>query len=42
MESQPQNPEFRIHPLYDLILYVPSTILQLCRDRSSWVEPELS
>ena len=27
---------------YDLILYVPSTIFQLCRDRSSWVEPVLS
>ena len=26
----------------DLILYVPSTILQLCRGRSSWVEPVLS
>ena len=25
-----------------LILYVPSTILQLCRDQSSWVEPVLS
>ena len=28
--------------LFDLILYVPSTIVQLYRDRSSWVEPELS
>ena len=28
--------------LFDLILYVPSTIFQLCRDRSSWVEPVLS
>ena len=27
---------------FDLILYVPSTILQLCRDGSSWVEPVLS
>ena len=25
--------------LFDLILYVPSTIFQLNRDRSSWVEP---
>ena len=25
--------------LFDLILYVPSTIFQLCRDVSSWVEP---
>ena len=28
--------------LFDLILYVPSTIFQLYRDGSSWVEPELS
>ena len=28
--------------LSDLVLYVPSTIFQLCRDRSSWVEPVLS
>ena len=30
--------------LFDLILYVPSTVFQLCtcRDRSSWVEPVLS
>ena len=28
--------------LFDLILYVPSTIFQLNRDGSSWVEPELS
>ena len=27
---------------FDLILYVPSTIFQLYRDRSSWVEPVLS
>ena len=25
--------------LFDLILYIPSTIFQLCRDGSSWVEP---
>ena len=25
--------------LFDLFLYVPSTIFQLYRDRSSWVEP---
>ena len=25
--------------LFDLILYVPSTIFQLNRERSSWVEP---
>ena len=28
--------------LFDLILYVPSTIFQLYRDGSSWVEPLLS
>ena len=28
--------------LFDLILYVPSTIFQLNRDRSFWVEPVLS
>ena len=28
--------------LFDLILYVPSTILQLYRDGSSWVGPVLS
>ena len=28
--------------LVDLILYVPSTIFQLCRDGCSWVEPVLS
>ena len=28
--------------LLDLILFVPSTIFQLNRDRSSWVEPVLS
>ena len=28
--------------LFDLILYFPSTIFQLYRDGSSWVEPVLS
>ena len=28
--------------LFDLILYVPSTIFQLYRDGSFWVEPVLS
>ena len=28
--------------LFDLILYVPSTIFQLYRDGSTWVEPVLS
>ena len=27
--------------LFDVILYVPSTFFQLCRDGSSWVETEL-
>ena len=31
-----------VDDLFDLILYVPSTIFELCRDRSSWVEPVLS
>ena len=33
---------FSINVLFDLILYVPSTIFQLNRDGSSWVEPVLS
>ena len=28
--------------LFDLTSYVPSTIVQLCRDGSSWVEPVIS
>ena len=28
--------------LFDLILYAPSTIFQLCWDESSWIEPVLS
>ena len=32
----------RVNRLLDSILYVPSTIFQLCKDRSSWVEPVLS
>ena len=31
-----------VDSLLDLILYVPSTIFQLYRDESSWVEPVLS
>ena len=30
-----------IFVLFDLILYVPSTIFKLYRDGSSWVEPVL-
>ena len=32
----------KVIDLFDLILYVPSTIFQLNRDGSSWVEPVLS
>ena len=34
----------KVHLLrgFDLILYVPLTIFQLCRDGFSWVEPVLS
>ena len=35
-------PKYLFTYLFDLILYVPSTIFQLCRDGSSWVEPVLS
>ena len=34
--------ESTLFVLFDLILYVPSTICQLNRDGSSWVEPVLS
>ena len=33
---------FNLFILFDLILHVPSTIFQLNRDGSSWVEPVLS
>ena len=33
---------FVLFCLFDLILYIPSTIFQLYRDGSSWVEPVLS
>ena len=32
----------KLFRLFDLILYIPSTIFQLNRDGSSWVEPVLS
>ena len=35
-------PERTLKILFDLILYVSSTIFQLNRDGSSWVEPLLS
>ena len=39
----PQNLDFTTKiVMFNLILYVPSTIFQLNRDRSSWVEPVLS
>ena len=34
--------DFLLFVLFDLILYVPSTIFQLTKDGSSWVEPVLS
>ena len=34
--------ECNLFCLFNLILYIPSTILQLNRDGSSWVEPVLS
>ena len=34
--------DFFVFCLFDLILYVPSTIFQLNRDGSSWIEPVLS
>ena len=37
-----KTPPARSLDLFDLILYVPSTIFQLNRDGSSWVEPVLS
>ena len=40
LEGQPRGYDMMI--LFDLILYVPSTIFQLNRDRSSGVEPVLS
>ena len=39
--SQPSVYNYRLF-LFDLILYVPSTIFQLNRDGSSWVKPALS
>ena len=41
IESPAKNVQF-VCFLFDLILYVPSTIFQLYRDGSSWVEPVLS
>ena len=34
--------QFKTICLFDLILYIPSTIFQLNREGSSWVEPVLS
>ena len=33
--------DMNLFVLFDLILYIPSTIFQLCRDGFSWVEPVL-
>ena len=40
--SRSLNTRYKGNILFDLIIYVPSTIFQLNRDRSSWVEPVLS
>ena len=40
--TAPENMVLSRLILFDLILYVPSTIFQLNRDGSSWVEPVLS
>ena len=40
--SRSLNTSHKGNILFDLILYVPSTIFQLNRDGSSWVEPVLS
>ena len=37
-----QGNKVHILRIFDLILYVPSTIFQLCRDGFSLVEPVLS
>ena len=34
--------DYKLSVCFDLILYVPSTIFQLYRDGSSWIEPVLS
>ena len=38
----PYTVDKKIVCLFDLIIYVPSTIFQLYRNGSSWVEPVLS
>ena len=40
--TKKQNVSHQYVCLFDLILHVPSTIIQLNRDGSSWVEPVLS
>ena len=40
--TTPQTTIYAILCLFDLILYVQSTIFQLYRDGSSWAEPVLS
>ena len=41
-QSRDKQPCLLLCLLFDLMLNVPSTIFQLNRDRSSWVEPALS
>ena len=43
LDSSPEFDSLQVYLfLFDLILYVPSTIFQLCQDGSSCVEPVLS
>ena len=42
LNSTIQKLSMTLFDLFDLIHYVPSTIFQLNRDGSSWVEPVLS
>ena len=42
IQTETRVVEYNAHYLFDLILYVPSTIIQLYRGGSSWVEPVLS
>ena len=42
LEAFRTSPVAGLYVLFDLTLYVPSTIFQLNRDGPSWVEPVLS
>ena len=41
-DAKSYEKKFEFQVLFCLILYVPTTIFQLYRDVSSWVEPVLS